>query len=75
MREYPPLESRAGQSLAADCFCGQSDEPDSVRRQDVQDMERMTGLNLDSGSYCFDEAVMAFIEQAVAEAMVGKAVR
>lgn len=70
VREHPPLVQRAGRkTLAADCFCGQSSPPNECGRRAGREIEQITGLNLDSDVYCFDEEIMDFIEQAVTVAL------
>ena len=57
VREHQPLIASSGQrSLAADCFCGQAN-PDWIRATQGDDY------------YCFESAVMEFIESAVREVL------
>ena len=55
VREHAPLVERAGQSLAADCFCWQGEALDKEHRY---------------STYQFDEDVMAFLETAVEAALL-----
>ena len=67
VREHPPLAKKAGQSLAADCFCGQSAPKDPCL------MNVFMSLSMDD--YRFNDEVMAFIEAAVDRALQMKARR